>query len=25
VTVFEDGQYMDFEREELGGLWRPSE
>jgi hypothetical protein len=24
VTVFEDGDYMDFQREELGGLWRPS-
>jgi DNA integrity scanning protein DisA with diadenylate cyclase activity len=22
VTVFEDGEHMDFEREELGGLWR---
>jgi DNA integrity scanning protein DisA with diadenylate cyclase activity len=25
VTVFEDGQYMVFERGELGGLWRPTE
>jgi hypothetical protein len=25
VTVFEDGDFMDFQREELGGLWRPSE
>lgn len=25
VTVFENGQYMDFERNELGGLWRPVE
>jgi hypothetical protein len=24
VTVFEDGEYMDFQREELGGLWRPT-
>jgi hypothetical protein len=25
VTVFENGDYMDFQREELGGLWRPTE
>jgi hypothetical protein len=25
VTVFEDGEFMDFQRAELGGLWRPSE
>jgi hypothetical protein len=25
VTVFEDGEYMDFQRDELGGLWRPAE
>jgi hypothetical protein len=25
VTVFENGDYMDFQREELGGLWRPAE
>ncbi|WP_380680124.1 hypothetical protein [Salinigranum sp. GCM10025319] len=25
VTVFEDGGFMDFQRAELGGLWRPSE
>jgi DNA integrity scanning protein DisA with diadenylate cyclase activity len=25
VTVFEDGEFMDFQRGELGGLWRPSE
>jgi hypothetical protein len=25
VTVFEDGEYMDFERHELGGLWRSVE
>ena len=24
VTVFENGEYMDFERGELGGLWRPA-
>jgi hypothetical protein len=24
VTVFEDGEFMDFQRGELGGLWRPS-
>jgi hypothetical protein len=25
VTVFEDGEYTDFQRAELGGLWRPAE
>ncbi|WP_152039614.1 diadenylate cyclase [Salinigranum salinum] len=24
VTVFEDGEFMDFQRGELGGLWRPN-
>lgn len=25
MTVFEDGDYNDYQRDELGGVWRPSD
>jgi DNA integrity scanning protein DisA with diadenylate cyclase activity len=25
VTVFEDGSFADYERDELGGAWRPTD
>jgi hypothetical protein len=25
VSVFEDGEYNDYQRDDLGGVWRPTE